>query len=468
MDFITSPFPVNVLPERLNRFVQEVADAVVCPVDFPANMVLAAIAGAIGTSRRVAVKDGWEEPPLLYLGIIGAPSSKKSPALKKIMEPFEDKQKALLKEFDKALDDYKQEFAIWESKEPKERGAKPEEPILRRLLIGDATFEAISKLLQENPRGLILTLDELSSWVKSMDQYRKGKGGDKEKWLSLWTCTLPPLDRVSRKRPIILYNPHIPVLGTTQPDKLKYFIFEDHDGFIDRILFAFPEEVLRAWSEKTITSDSRSYYKDLIFELLSLDHELDKQGRNTPKVLSFTAEAKRVFISFVNDNDLRINQEGNPLLKSAFGKLEAYFFRLALILQLAHDPQSTFIDTEAAAGAFALINYYRANLYKVQAYIKGKKVDTQLLELKEAIHSNGGNMTTRDLYSKKLTGIKSATAAKTILAKMEKLGYGRLEKIKNSSGGKPTYKFHLKTCVCESCNQQSPLNTVNQSLKKKT
>lgn len=465
MDFITPTFPVNVLPEALNRFVQEVAEAVVCPIDFPANMVLAAISGAIGTSRRVIVKESWKEPALLYLGIIATPSSKKSPALKIIEAPFVEKQEAYLHDYDRSLEDYKQELALWELKENKDKGPKPEEPYPKRLLIGDATFEAISRLLEENPRGLLLTLDELSSWLSSMDQYRKGKGGDKEKWLSLWTCTLPPLDRASRKRPIILRNPFITTFGTTQPDKLKYFMRKDHDGFIDRILFSFPEEIPRAWSERTISPAARMYYRDLIFQLLSLEPKQDEKGRAVPEVLPFSAEAKRIFLKFVTDNDLRINQEGNPLLKSAFGKLEAYFFRLTLLLQLARDPNSTFIDTEATAGAFALIDYFRSHLYKVHAYIEGKKVDTQILQIKEAIHSNGGNMTTRDLYSRKIGGIKSAKAAITILAEMEKMGYGRLEKIKNRSGGRPTYLFHLKTCNCESCNQQSRQSTTNQAIK---
>jgi hypothetical protein len=298
-----------------------------------------------------------------------------------------------------------------------------------------------------------------------MDQYRNGKGGDKEKWLSLWICILAPLDRAGRKRPIMPDNPFISVYGTTQPDKLKYFIQKDHDGFIDRILFSFPDGIDRAWSERTVSKSTERAYQDLIYELLDLEPDTDEQGRPQPKKLRFTQEAKNIFRRFVDDNDLRINQEGNPRLKSAFGKLEAYYFRMALILQLAHNPQSTFIDVEAAAGATALIGYFRDHLYKVHDYIKGEAVNTKYLRIKEGIHSNGGHITIRELYTKKIGGIKNAAQAKSVLREMEQKNYGRLRKKQNSSGGQPTFAFHLKTCTCESCNQQSPLNIVNQSLK---
>jgi hypothetical protein len=93
MSFIATPFPVNILPESLQRFVSEVAEAVVCPADFPAAMALAAISGAIGNTRKVIIKEGWEEPALVYMGIIAEPSSKKSPVLKKVEAPFKERQK---------------------------------------------------------------------------------------------------------------------------------------------------------------------------------------------------------------------------------------------------------------------------------------------------------------------------------------------------------------------------------------
>ena len=62
MNFIATPFPVHILPESLHRFVLEVAEAIVCPIDFPATMVLAAVSGAIGNTREVVIKENWAEP----------------------------------------------------------------------------------------------------------------------------------------------------------------------------------------------------------------------------------------------------------------------------------------------------------------------------------------------------------------------------------------------------------------------
>jgi hypothetical protein len=76
------PFPVEVLPPPLARFVQEVADALPCPPDFVAVPMLALLGCAIGTSRVLRVKPGWLEGPRIFTAVVADTGTKKSPALK--------------------------------------------------------------------------------------------------------------------------------------------------------------------------------------------------------------------------------------------------------------------------------------------------------------------------------------------------------------------------------------------------
>ena len=47
-------------------------------------------------------------------------------------------------------------------------------------------MEAIAPLLQANPRGLLLSRDELAGWIGSFDRYTGGKGSaDAAHWLSM-------------------------------------------------------------------------------------------------------------------------------------------------------------------------------------------------------------------------------------------------------------------------------------------
>src|SRR5512132_913772 len=76
------PFPVEVLPPPLARFVQEVADALPCPPDFVAVPMLALLGCAIGTSRVLRVKRSWLEGPRIFTAVVADTGTKKSPALK--------------------------------------------------------------------------------------------------------------------------------------------------------------------------------------------------------------------------------------------------------------------------------------------------------------------------------------------------------------------------------------------------
>jgi len=71
------------------------------------------------------------------------------------------------------------------TKQPKIAGtAQPEPPVLRRLRISDTTCEAVANILQHNQRGLLLARDELSGWLTSFNQYKRGRGSDEASWLS--------------------------------------------------------------------------------------------------------------------------------------------------------------------------------------------------------------------------------------------------------------------------------------------
>jgi hypothetical protein len=86
------PFPVEVLPQPLARFVREVADALPCPADFVGVPLLAVLGAAIGNSRVLQVKPGWHEGPRLFTAVVADPGSKKSPALALVMQPLRERQ----------------------------------------------------------------------------------------------------------------------------------------------------------------------------------------------------------------------------------------------------------------------------------------------------------------------------------------------------------------------------------------
>ena len=110
-----------------------------------------------------------------------------------------------------------------------------------RCWASDTTVEALVGILQDNPRGLLVYRDELAGWVRSMDQYKGGKGSDRQHWLNLWSTDEVVVDRKSRMgEPIILAKPFVSLFGGIQPAMLGELRAGMEDGLMDRFLFAYP------------------------------------------------------------------------------------------------------------------------------------------------------------------------------------------------------------------------------------
>jgi hypothetical protein len=149
------------------------------------------------------------------------------------------------------------------------------EPVLERCLTNDATTEAIAELLSDNPRGLLLARDELLAWTRSMNQYRKGRGADRQFFLSTWSGTAIRIDRKTSpgKKLIRIPSPFLAVIGGITPEMLPELADEQgrQDGFIDRLVVAFPDTgPPAAWSEDVISDEARGAWRAALRKLWGL------------------------------------------------------------------------------------------------------------------------------------------------------------------------------------------------------
>ncbi len=242
------PFPMDVLPLPARHLAEAAAESISCPVDFPAVAILAAASGIIGRSAWLLIKPGHFASASLYAALVGGPSSGKSPALR---PPWRRSSRIA----GKLHDEWRPRKDAWKAAKPCERG---EEPVLSRLVTSDPTTEALGPILAKNPRGLIVTPDEMTKWVMSMDQYRNGKGGDRPFYLSAWNGEPVHIDRAKHMaEPIIVPHPFLTVVGGMTPDMLSTLPEGQgrDDGFIARLLFAYPGRVARRYSERGIPDD---------------------------------------------------------------------------------------------------------------------------------------------------------------------------------------------------------------------
>jgi hypothetical protein len=84
-----APAPVlddDALPAGWASWITGEADARGCPRDYVAASLIAGASAWIGNARHVGATATWSEPPHLWLALIGAPSTGKTPALRPIVE----------------------------------------------------------------------------------------------------------------------------------------------------------------------------------------------------------------------------------------------------------------------------------------------------------------------------------------------------------------------------------------------
>ena len=144
-DVISKPlnansFPVDVLPDKLRKIINEAHATLGFPKDYLAGSMLTAMTAAVGNTHAVEHMDGWKEYVILFVALVGSPGSNKSHPLSFAMQPlidFDAEQAALHTE---ALKRYNAAMEL----PPKERATNgydlnPAEPIRKRFTMQDVT-----------------------------------------------------------------------------------------------------------------------------------------------------------------------------------------------------------------------------------------------------------------------------------------------------------------------------------------
>ena len=84
----------------------------------------------------------------------------------------------------------------------------PTAPTMERVYADDTTVESLVGILEANTRGIMLFKDELTGWIRALDQCKGGKGNDRPFYLSIHTSTAVVVDRKGRQGdPVYLHHP---------------------------------------------------------------------------------------------------------------------------------------------------------------------------------------------------------------------------------------------------------------------
>jgi Protein of unknown function (DUF3987) len=228
---------------------------------------------SVGNTHKVKVNNGWSESCVIYACLVGRAGTNKSHPLSFAIKQIMEKDKESYQKFLLEKESYLQESSI-SKKEREEKGLdEPKPPVLQKFLISDYTPEAVSTIHLNNRRGIGVYIDELAGWFKNFNRYNKGS--EQEQWLSNWSGKPIISDRKTGNS-VYIDSPCISVIGTIQNDILEEISKDarDSNGFIDRILFAIPDQLQKEyWSEEEIPEQTIENYNNIIGRLLDLEFD---------------------------------------------------------------------------------------------------------------------------------------------------------------------------------------------------
>jgi hypothetical protein len=467
------PFPVDVLPEPVRSFVIEGAKAIGCDTSYVALPLIPAIAAAIGNTFRIRLKLGWEEPPIVWTGIVGESGTMKSPAFKLAMKATRAAQKEAFKAYKLDMEmwatnslQYEVELAAWKQKAKQGKASedppkKPEVPVAVRYVVSDTTIEALAPILLNNPRGVLLNRDEMTGWLASFDRYAaKGKGGgDAAHWLSMFNGESMTSDRKTGNPPTI----HVPsaavsITGGIQPGRLADMMGREHreSGMLARIVFADPPRKAKRWTEAVLDPSTEAAMNAVMGRLFGLKMDCDEFDPTDvfPKVVELSPGGKAAFIKFYNEHaHEQVSLSGDEA--AAWSKLEGYAARFALIVHLlrwaAGDPSvpdpMTPVDENSISAGVTLTRWFGAEALRVYATLAESDEEREVRQLADWISRHGGSVTVNRLTHNNRKYKGKPEKALADLNRAATAGYGAWELVQNPKGGPASDVFKLHQSV---------------------
>jgi Protein of unknown function (DUF3987) len=250
----------------------DVANRMQVPMDYPAAAVVLCLAGAVNRRAMIQPKardTGWKVVPSLWGGIIGRPGFKKSPCLEAITKTLKMIQAECFRDFDVRQSEYclKQErhaleVAAWKEeyktamKRDTDKPDRPKEslepPTCMRLIMMDATFEALHQAMNHNPQGVLVFRDELTGWLVQLD--KPGREGERAFSLEAWNGNSSfTVDRIGRGT-VHVEHCCMSLMGTIQPGRLRSYLTDalrdgpGDDGLIQRFQVLVWPDLPRTWT----------------------------------------------------------------------------------------------------------------------------------------------------------------------------------------------------------------------------
>jgi putative DNA primase/helicase len=458
--------------------VDDVADRMQCPPDFPAVATMVALAGVVGKKVGIRPKrhDDWLVVPNLYGAVVGRPGIMKTPAIRQPFRFLHRLEAEAKERFEQELREYEDKCLVAEAQKKARKQAveeaikkkqdplaaarqfavdEPKKPTPRRYIVNDSTVEKLGELLNLNPGGLAVFRDELVGLLRQLD--KEGQKGARafylEAWDGLGTFTY---DRIGRGT-LHIASVILSMMGGIQPGRLLDYLGAalkggaGDDGLLQRFqLLVYPDVNQRFRNvDRWPDTEARRRVWEVFARLDALDPAAlgaaQEEGEDVP-FLRFTPAAQGLFDDWrcALEEKVRSGEE-HPAVESHLAKYRSLVPSLALLIHLADGGQGPVGEaaTRRALGWAAYLESHARRVYAIvinAATVAGKALGKRLRkgELKDGF-------TLRDIYRKHWTGLSDRQAVEQAVDLLLELGWLREEV--EATGGKPKTRYRINPAL---------------------
>ncbi len=469
------PFDFDYLPPVVRGYLMDIGQRMQCPHDYLAVTVYAMLAATIG--RKVGIRpmkcDDWTVIPNLWAASVGNSGTLKSPAQAAILAPIkklaadaheryknecsEHETKAVLSQLKQSANkatakDKLKKDANADVTELLKNESLGDEPILKRYITNNSTYEALGDLLIKNPNGLLVESDELVGLLKQLDSsgqetarsfYLTAADGDKG-----YT-----FDRIGRGQALHVPALCISIIGGIQPGVLSQYVRDavgggaGADGLLQRFgLLVYPD-ISKEWKEVDRYPDTS--VKDAIHQLVNkLDNlntfEAGAESDEYSKVpfFHFDDQAQIVFSEWRGNLERRLRSgEEHEAFVSHLSKYRKLIPSLALINHLC-DKGYGAVDKKSLLRAIAYAEYLESHARRVYSFATRPDISAAKTLLKKLPAAKlNKTFTARDIRRKGWAGLDTPPKVQAAIDML--VDYSHLFESEIVTGGRPTRIYAL-------------------------
>ena len=453
----------NHLPKSISEGVVDIAERLSCEIDYVAVAVLAGAGTVLGNRIGILPKEfdeSWVVHSGFWGGIVGSPGSKKTTALTAALKPIHHLEEQAAIQYKHDYAQYKKDKAAFDSAMKKPNGempAEPVEPVKKRYLVNDVTYQALGEILSNNPQGILALSDELSGLLQSLDS--PGQEAARGFFLSGWGGNGSyTFDRIARGS-ITLNRYLLAVFGGFQPDRIKSYVHSaqsgssKNDGLLQRFqLLVWPDQndsidlvdrpanklaLEKMYAAVTKLKDiNSSYFSEAI---------VDQRG---VVLLHFSPEAQTLFNKWFIQNEAMLRKTSlTSSENSHFSKYRSLIPGLALLYH-SLDSHSGAVCLECLESSLRFAVYLKSHAKRIYASVHGHDAaPARSLASKLIVGAMEDGFTKRSLIHKGWANLSQDWQAKLALDSLVELGW--LTEMIPENVGRKTTRYWMRPGISE-------------------